>query len=395
MAAPASAQAPTLSVQGTAADTAPPTLIQAPPPTQPSVTITGVTIDPDHRVVSVRFSATGHTSGFKCALAVNGKGPQVGDCRSPQVYTKLRPGVDHVTVVAVGPDGAPEAFATRKLTVPIEFSNCWGAASRDPEHRCGNRALKYAVVPTPSDALLIPLGYCGGEHKVGAISQCSFGVDPGEARATVALIGDSHAAAWLPAMQYVATDNRWAGIAYIHNGCPFSTALVIGPSSYASDCYTWAQAVTRWLVQHPEISTVVITGSDQRAFASSAEAGYEQAWQALPRSVHRIVIIRDVPRAVLGESDCVTRAIARHRVAGIGCTQPRSAVITPDLEADAALASGSPRVHLLDFTPFFCDSQRCFPVVGGVLVLKDLGHMTREFAVTLGPYLRRGIDALL
>ena len=29
----------------------------------------------------------------------------------------------------------------------------------------------------------------------------------------------------------------------------------------------------------------------------------------------------------------------------------------------------------------------CFPVVGGVLVHKDVGHLTRQFSTTLGRYL--------
>ena len=45
----------------------------------------------------------------------------------------------------------------------------------------------------------------------------------------------------------------------------------------------------------------------------------------------------------------------------------------------------------MDLTPFFCDQRSCYPVVGGVLVHKDINHLTRHFAETLGPYLLRAV----
>jgi hypothetical protein len=299
------------------------------------------------------------------------------------------------SVQALGPPGGS---ATHQLAVPIEFSRCWGAASHDPEHRCDNPALKDVVVPTPDGALLQPglPGYCTKNLTTApAAFLCEFGVEAARARANVALIGDSHASAFLPAMQYVAIANRWHGLAFAHNGCGVSTALIAGYGPADRDgCHAWAQTVLSWLWQHPELTTVVITSRNTRRWTTSAAVGFHQAWQSMPPWVHRIFIIRDVPHAVLGESDCVTGALTRHQPAGTRCARPRSSTTRYDPEADAALHSASSRVHLLDFTPFFCDKHRCFPVVGGALVYADLDHMTHEFAPTLGPYLRRDINAI-
>lgn len=38
------------------------------------------------------------------------------------------------------------------------------------------------------------------------------------------------------------------------------------------------------------------------------------------------------------------------------------------------------------------DELLCPPVVGGALVIKDSGHMTRTFSRTLGPFVGRTID---
>jgi hypothetical protein len=47
---------------------------------------------------------------------------------------------------------------------------------------------------------------------------------------------------------------------------------------------------------------------------------------------------------------------------------------------------------VIDLSRYMCGRRKCFPVVGGVLVHKDVGHITRLFATTLGPYMLRAIN---
>jgi hypothetical protein len=42
---------------------------------------------------------------------------------------------------------------------------------------------------------------------------------------------------------------------------------------------------------------------------------------------------------------------------------------------------------------FFCDA-RCYPVIGGALVVRDANHMTGTYSSTLGPYVLRALDRL-
>jgi hypothetical protein len=60
----------------------------------------------------------------------------------------------------------------------------------------------------------------------------------------------------------------------------------------------------------------------------------------------------------------------------------------------AASAIAAPRGDVIDLTRFQCSTRFCFPVVGGVLVHKDVDHITRTFARTLAPYLLRQFDRL-
>lgn len=60
-------------------------------------------------------------------------------------------------------------------------------------------------------------------------------------------------------------------------------------------------------------------------------------------------------------------------------------------------ADGRPRggrCPLTAVSSFLRDAEDCFPVVGGALVIEDIGHLTRTFSRTLGPYLARAITPL-
>jgi hypothetical protein len=130
---------------------------------------------------------------------------------------------------------------------------------------------------------------------------------------------------------------------------------------------------------------------DASEFATKV-AGYRAAWSALPRSVRHVIVIRDTPDDAVHTPTCVNRAIARRVPAGPACARPRRYALPPDPAAVAASQLPSRRFSLVDLTDFMCDSALCYPVVGGVLVHRDLDHLTRLFSMTLGPYLLRAVD---
>jgi hypothetical protein len=277
---------------------------------------------------------------------------------------------------------------------------CFGAASRDPEHVCNNPKLEYLVVPTPSDAQIEPSAPCTPIKKTSETKICAFGVRSAKARATIALVGDSHAAHWRGAVDVVARAKRWRGLSFYRSQCQLTLAITSLPEPSRARCTRWNQRVLRWFRTHPRVSTVFVSEnayagvtipSGQDPFAAKV-AGYTNAWNALPASVKHIIVIRDVPINAITTDACITRAIAQRQRAGVVCALPRSAAVVPDPAAVAATQLRSPRVQIVDLTPFMCDTQLCYPVVGGALVHKDGNHLTRGFATTLGPYLLRDLN---
>jgi hypothetical protein len=117
--------------------------------------------------------------------------------------------------------------------------------------------------------------------------------------------------------------------------------------------------------------------------------GYIAAWRALPRTVRRIVVIRDTPVPTDHTARCVERVIRARRSTNRACGVPRSRAFFSDRAVAAARRMRSNRVKVVDLTNRFCDRRWCYPVIGGALVWKDKHHITATFAKTLGPTLSR------
>ena len=227
---------------------------------------------------------------------------------------------------------------------------------------------------------------------------CAFGPRAAKAVSSVALIGDSHAAAWRAAAAVVADAKRWHGVSLTRNDCPFTFAERSGTPR----CKGWAGSIRRWLKSHPEVKQVIVganSGSGVvpaygHTLRTTKINGYVAAWKSLPQTVRDIFVMRDVPHSAQSTAECVARAIARQRNPALRCARSREGALETDEAAVAAQRTDSTRVKLIDLSNFMCDTDACFPVVGGALVIKDIGHLTRTFSRTLGPFMGRAIARL-
>jgi hypothetical protein len=256
-------------------------------------------------------------------------------------------------------------------------------------------------MPTPSEAELDIGAGCTTKVLTSILWVCDFG--PLKATRTFGLVGDSHAGHWRPALATITTQNDWRAEAITRSGCPFSTAVADLPQPARSECIQWNHVVINWFKSHPQISIVFVSEHSGAHFVvpkgrsplATEEAGYIAAWAALPPSVEHIIVLRDTPLNTGMSFGCVQRAIIHHLRAGIACAVPRRKALLPDPAAVAAQRLHSARVQVIDLTPQLCSPRLCFPVVGGVLVHKDIDHLTNAFAATLGPFILRQLRALM
>ena len=286
------------------------------------------------------------------------------------------------------------AGAERAAAAP----QCIGAAARDPWRSCANPERWLTVYPSPAEAQRVGNLPCASFTRSALLFECRFGEQESPS-ASVALVGDSHASHWRTALDVVAKRRGWQRhVAHAHALLVLSCAQ--GPSGARARAVRRVEPPSVGVAPpHPEVSMVfvsgisggvgVVTEGDQLAAQAS---GYLAAWRALPRTVERIVVIRDTPKMRTDTTRCVTRAMAARRDAGAACAVPRAGALIADAATTAARRWHSKRVRIVDLTPWMCDPSRCFPVIGGVLVFRDKTHLTRAFSETLAPYLERRFE---
>ncbi len=363
--------------------------------------------------VGLRYTAlgpAGNSLGIReLGVEVRRPAPTMARATFSPALLRLLPGLYHWQVRSLA--GGVQDFLPNSGEVPLRIEpagtrsmqqRCFGAASRDILHRCVNPILRRVVLPAPDDAVLAPNSPCLPIEIAGMLRPCEFGLPAAQARKTIALLGDSHAAHWRAALEFVAQRQHSRGISITRSGCPLSQAPArLAPVSRQTSCLQWNAQVAPWFAQHPEIHTVivvahvaaqVIAAPGMSAFETKV-AGFQAAWNALPKSVSRIVVIHDTPLVGYEALSCIRAAHARHQDAGRVCAVTRAAALRrPDPEVAAARRLGSRRVRVIDLTRFLCDRRLCFPVIGGALVYKDDQHLTDVFAKTLGPYLERALE---
>jgi hypothetical protein len=294
------------------------------------------------------------------------------------------------------PAPASSVPGSQRSALPIRpvARRCFGAAAVDPAHRCPISSL--SVVPAPGAAPPTPVP-CPQPVFDGPVHACFWGAKPGKARRTVALIGDSHASVWRPAMRRVAAAKHWRVISISRAGCPLTLAHPLLPGRERTiGCMGWNREVLRHTA-----NSLVFTAAHRSRVRGGPDShaaqltGYTQALRALVRGgVGRVVVLRDTPRNAAGTFDCIRRAVGLGRPPGRACAVPRRYALRHDPLAQAAARMRSPRVKVIDLTWVMCSAHSCFPVVGGALVLRDRQHMSERFSTTMGPFLLRAIDGL-
>jgi hypothetical protein len=323
-----------------------------------------------------------------------------GAGRESQVPTLLALAV---SMVAAGPVSAAARGEGAAPAAGITSDPCFGAGARAGGRSCDSPALHRSVVPTPAAAQTFSPPGCDPIVREGEPFACGWGAPAGTAVRTVALLGDSHAAHWRPAIERVARHKNWRGVSMSRPGCPITMAVPRLPTRERSlGCMRWNRAVQRWLAARPGITVVFVSQHGGRVVSrrgQSAKAarrsGYVRAWRRmLSRHVRHVIVIRDSPRDTPGTLACVSRAIAAGRRAGPACAVPRSYALPRDPAAAAAAGLRTARIQVVDLSDVFCSARLSLPVIGGALVHRDVTHMNALFVRTLGPFLLTAVDRL-
>ncbi len=228
---------------------------------------------------------------------------------------------------------------------------------------------------------------CLLRHADTELRPCIYGDRKGGKR--VVLFGDSHAAAWFPALDKAAADAGWQLVVRTKAACPsieapiWSTAL----NRLYRECAEWRETVLQDLVaSKPDI--VVLTNASSQAVASESGemrasndtepaqlAGERAVVQRLLQAGSRVVLLRDLPTMPRDPRECLLANPGHEEK----CAWPKRKTRFPRGAYD------DPRVTALDLTDAICPGTVCELVRDGMIVMRDKSHMTESFPLTLAP----------
>ena len=204
---------------------------------------------------------------------------------------------------------------------------------------------------------------------------------PDDAPVSIALIGDSHAAQYIPPLLHMVADRGWKLTTINGMNCDggLAPACAGGEEGF--------QAVVDGQYDLVLYSAFRGSGTPESDVADYLTRLHDAAVYLLP--------IADVPLNPQTSFDCVDRS-GGDAAEAAACTTPLADALTavPDRVAPIADSLGVPYV---DLTDVFCTAASCRTVIGNVVVYQDTpsSHLTATMSNLLQPRLAAAIDAAL
>lgn len=230
---------------------------------------------------------------------------------------------------------------------------------------------------------------CHQEVGEDGITPCVYG--DADSEFTIALVGDSHAAHWAPALVRLAHENGWRLETYTKSSCPLiGTAIVLGEGTDAFlPCVSWNQKMMANLTGANGPDFVLMSGTEYTAYTGDAISGvavglisdgYTLAWSHLRDAAVPFAFIEDTPRSGIDTPECVSQN--ENHLTKCATSAEQSWKNGSVNQREASEQSGD---RLIDLGQDICPDDPCAAIVGKVLVYRDSHHLTATYARTLAP----------
>jgi peptidoglycan/LPS O-acetylase OafA/YrhL len=282
---------------------------------------------------------------------------------------------------------------------------CFAAAAMDRTRSCRSphdlASADAALVAASDLKMHVDSGeICMQDRDEAAVLTCEFGAKAEDATFTFALVGDSHAAHWLSALNAIAIEKGWRFVEYLKSSCPGLESQHVVPDWYeggADSCHSWSSEVVSDVALRDDIDAVLVSALGREYVDVStgtrtplAPDAALETWARWTAAGKLVVVLADTPRWNVGDvPTCVERA---------GLSDP-CAVPVEAREGDpftlAARRSNDPLIALVDLNDHFCDEELCHVAIGSVVAIGDGNHMTSTFSRSLGPYLGTELELLV
>ena len=242
-----------------------------------------------------------------------------------------------------------------------------------------------------------------------AAKDCVYG-DP-EGDTVIALVGDSHAQHWSPALNRLAVERGWQLYIWGKAACPVqdTPVLKVNRSDYPG-CTAWREELMLRLSELPRLDAVVVgrasrydrllqdtdgSRASEEDVAPIWEAASRRTFEELRRYADDVVVMRDIPQPGSDVPACLSenpRDLRR-------CDFPREGNILVDQSltgAEERAAEGMAGVSFVDMTEEICPVDPCPAVTrDGTIMYRDDDHLSATFSERLWRLLGRELDPIL
>ena len=277
--------------------------------------------------------------------------------------------------VTSAPTNAPSA----QLGAPSESPTIAPSPSSRP------RTLAPSIADARSDVDGLNERGCGLSLAGSRPPLCELGDTDGAI--TVALVGDSHAAQWFPALEVIARQRGWKILPFTKDSCIFVDARIISlhlQREY-TECALWREQVVAAIQRaHPDLIVVSSSRWVHPVNASEADPGVQAdaMVRLLRRLPGRIAIIADTP---LNDQD-IPACLSRRDRTPESCSTSRAYALTGELARDGRAAEML-GAALIDPAGWLCGPDVCPAVIDWTIVYRDDHHLTATMARRLAPFI--------
>ena len=311
-----------------------------------------------------------------------------------------------------GPAPAATPTTSEPSSEPSASSSASAAPSKTPKPSPSATVIRWPagdLTPDPTSARDdLPKIYGNGCHlERGGTAPgdgCAFG-DTGSAT-TVVLVGDSHAASWFPALERLATQNKWRLLAWTKSGCPAPDVTIFQRKLARpyDECDTWRTTVLDRLTSSDKPALVVAAGTRTESLVDRSngsrlegtgragaewQAGWARTLSRLTEAGVPVAVMRDTPWPGKDMAVCV----GQNRSNPSACDVTRDAL--DGTKYDVGMAAKYDGATGVDLSDVICDADRCPATHGKYLVYRDTDHLTATFSTALAPYLDAKLTPLI
>ena len=219
---------------------------------------------------------------------------------------------------------------------------------------------------------------------------------------SVVLFGDSHAAAWFPALNAITKRHRWRLLIFSKDTCPAEEVNIVRFGRPYPACPIWRSNAMRQIAAVRP--TLVVVASSQYVNGSRPLAGvptgHGGTWQNgvaaifnfLHHAAQRTLYITDVPMLRRPAPDCLSADSSDVRA----CTvSTQTGFRYPRLTADELKLAAQAHIDAVDTSSWFCTSTRCPVIVGNIMLYRDAQHMTPQWSAFLTPLLDDAVTRVM